>query len=67
MAELSGQEAAIEISEKNPDVPIVLMSGYDEIEVNNNFDESVLAGTLQKPVANKVLLEMLSSVMGKKK
>lgn len=66
MPKLSGQEVAMKISQAGHYVPMLLMSGYDEGEVNNEFDESILAGTLQKPVSNKALLEMLDSILHNK-
>lgn len=65
MPKLNGQEAATKIKEKNSDVPIVLLRGYDECEVNTHFNDSILAGTLQKPVSRKTLIETLGSVMNK--
>ncbi|MBT4763244.1 MAG: response regulator [Bdellovibrionaceae bacterium] len=63
MPRLSGQEAAIEINKLNPNVPIVIMSGYNENEFSENFDLSILTKSLQKPIGIKELIEALDSTL----
>ena len=49
MPGLSGEEVVRQIRELRPRVPIILMSGYDELETAARFAEQVLAGFLHKP------------------
>ncbi|MCJ8331712.1 MAG: response regulator [Lentisphaeria bacterium] len=57
MPKLNGQEAAVKIHKINQDVPIILMSGYSNIENDNDFDELILSCSLHKPVAIAQLIE----------
>ena len=49
MPVLSGEEAFLRFREVNPKVPIVLSSGYNQLEATRRFTGKGLAGFLQKP------------------
>jgi two-component system, cell cycle sensor histidine kinase and response regulator CckA len=49
MPVMNGEEALRKIKAIRSDIPVVLSSGYNEIEAMGRFAESGLAGFLQKP------------------
>ncbi len=66
MPQLGGAEAALELRRLNPNIPIVAMSGYGDVEVMERFSGSEVDDFLPKPfrpdqLAAKVR-EVLSSV-----
>jgi PAS domain S-box-containing protein len=52
----SGEHAVNELRRVRPDVPLVLMSGYDESEATARFARKGLAGFVQKPFRAEALL-----------
>jgi nitrogen-specific signal transduction histidine kinase/CheY-like chemotaxis protein len=56
MPRLSGQEALARIHQLNPDVPVLVMSGYSAEEVASGFAPGGVRGFLQKPFAPAELL-----------
>jgi CheY-like chemotaxis protein len=59
MPGLSGGETFAEIRKLHPDLPVVLMSGYDEEEAIRDFKTSDLAGFLRKPFLQRELSAIL--------
>lgn len=49
MPELDGREALIEIRKVDPDIPIIITSGYCEYDIVSKFSEEKISGFLQKP------------------
>jgi CheY-like chemotaxis protein len=49
MPVLGGAEAATELRQIQPDVPIVAMSGYGDIEVMQRFSDAAVDDFLSKP------------------
>ena len=49
MPRMDGAEAFRRIRALRPDVPVLLISGYDEAEATSRFTEKGLAGFIQKP------------------
>ena len=49
MPDLDGEATFYVLHGINPDVPIILMSGHDEQEINRRFGKEGLAGFLAKP------------------
>jgi CheY-like chemotaxis protein len=49
MPRLGGAEAATELRQIQPDVPIIAMSGYGDIEVMQRFSEAGVEDFLPKP------------------
>lgn len=53
----SGEQTMRELHKVNPAVPIILSSGYNEVEATRLFIGKGLVGFLQKPYSTKSLLE----------
>lgn len=49
MPGLTGQETLVQLQTINPEVKVLLSSGYSEIEVSGRFAKLGVAGFLQKP------------------
>jgi PAS domain S-box-containing protein len=63
MPHLSGLEAFREIHRIRTDVPVILMSGYNEEDATSCFDGRGLAGFLHKPFKPAELREKLRAVL----
>lgn len=61
MPGLSGQQTLLRLKEINPDVQVLLSSGYSRQEVNGLFANLGVAGFLQKPYNALRLLEIVKS------
>lgn len=59
MPVMDGLETWLEIQQINPQVPVMLMSGYSEIEVVQRFHGRQLAGFIQKPFCQQQLAEKI--------
>ena len=55
MPEMNGEEAFREIRRLRAEVPVILSSGYNELEATRRFTAKGLAGFLQKPFTPKEL------------
>ncbi|MBW2293238.1 MAG: PAS domain S-box protein [Deltaproteobacteria bacterium] len=64
MPQMDGEEAFREIRNIDPNVPIVLCSGYSEQEATQRFADKGLAGFIQKPFSMAALREKLTKVLG---
>ena len=60
MPEMNGEETFREIRRIRADVPVILSSGYNEIEATRRFTAKGLAGFLQKPFTPKELTQKLA-------
>jgi two-component system cell cycle sensor histidine kinase/response regulator CckA len=60
MPEMNGEETFREIRRVRSDVPVILTSGYNEIEATRRFTAKGLAGFLQKPFTPKELTQKLA-------
>jgi two-component system, cell cycle sensor histidine kinase and response regulator CckA len=49
MPQLGGAEAAVELRQIQPDIPIIAMSGYGDIEVMQQFSDAAVDDFLPKP------------------
>ena len=63
MPKMSGREAFHEMRRIRPDVPVILCSGYTERDARGRFEETDLAGFLQKPFETEALLAKLRGVL----
>ncbi len=54
----SGLQVLREIREMDSHVPVVVCSGYSEVEVMRRFDGVRFSGTIQKPFTGRELIEM---------
>ncbi len=57
MPGLSGEETHKRLHEINPNIPILLTSGYSEVEVSERFMGSKIDGFIQKPYTFEMLIE----------
>ncbi|MCP4292785.1 MAG: response regulator [bacterium] len=64
MPRLNGGEAQQAIHAIRPDVPIVIMSGYNEQEVVDRFRDVGIAGFLQKPAEMRIVAQTIRRAMG---
>jgi len=62
---LSGEEALNRLLAIRPDVPILLSSGYNQIEVIKRFTGRGIAGFIGKPYSSATLLEKINFVGGR--
>ena len=67
MPEMSGEETFRAIRRVREDVPVILTSGYDEVEATSRFTSKGLAGFLQKPFAPDELAAKLAAALAPSK
>jgi CheY-like chemotaxis protein len=63
MPMLGGSEAASELRRLQPDIPIIAMSGYGDIEVLRRFSESGVSDFLPKPFTPEELAAKVRDVL----
>ncbi len=63
MPGLSSEETLLELRKINPEVPVLLSSGYSEVEVVDRFADFGAVGFLQKPYKINRLLEVVRACM----
>ena len=63
MPKMNGEETFLELRRLNPNVQVVLTSGYTEMEITTRFADMGLAGFIQKPYALRSLTEGLSPIL----
>jgi len=66
MPVMNGEETLRRLKLINPTVPILLSSGYNEMEAIQRFAGKGLAGFVQKPYTSTRLAETLRSLLGEK-
>ena len=64
MPVMNGEEALRQIKILNPHVPVLLTSGFNEMEAIQRFAGKGLAGFVQKPYSSARLAEKLKAVLG---
>jgi CheY-like chemotaxis protein len=67
MPRMNGEEALREIRRVRTDVPVILTSGYNEIEATRRFTARGLAGFLEKPFTPSDLAGKLMKVLPHKR
>jgi len=65
MPEMGGEETFREIRRVRDDVPVILTSGYNEIEATRRFTSKGLAGFLQKPFTPDDLATKLAAAFAR--
>ena len=65
MPRMNGETAARRMREIDADVPIILMSGFDEGEMATRFRDAGMAGFVQKPFEIRTLRETLRQATGR--
>jgi CheY-like chemotaxis protein len=63
MPVMGGEETLAALQEINPDVPVILSSGFDEAEAGEKFSDPRPALFLQKPYTAERLLAAISAVL----
>ncbi|MCP4422267.1 MAG: PAS domain S-box protein [Chloroflexi bacterium] len=63
MPGMNGAETFRELQQLNPNVRVILSSGYNQIEATNRFAEKGLAGFLQKPYTINALTETVKQYL----
>ena len=56
MPEMSGREVLSELGRRGSRVPVLVMSGFSEMEVNRHFGGLRIAGILEKPFPRRIWL-----------
>jgi len=64
MPVMNGEDALKKIKAIRPDIPVVLSSGYNEVEAVSRFETSGLAGFLQKPYTATALAGKIRKALG---
>lgn len=59
MPDLDGEEVLKELLKINPQVPVIISSGYTPDDITNRFKKNEIAGFLQKPYQLSELLEAI--------
>ena len=62
MAGMDGYETFTQIRKYNPDVKVVLISGFTEKEATRYFGSDDLAGFLPKPISEKALSDVIKKL-----
>ncbi len=65
MPVMSGEEALDRMRELEGGIPVILSSGFNEVETLRRFEGKGLAGFLQKPYKTTALLEKVKAAMGR--
>ncbi len=65
MPEMNGNEVLREIRLINPDMPVIMSSGYDEQEVTSRFEDNNLSGFVQKPYQSDMLRSAIRKALTK--
>lgn len=63
MPGITGAETLRRIHEIRPDMPVVVMSGYDEEEASGRFEGKELAGFLEKPFSSGALTAAVEAAL----
>ncbi len=65
MPQMNGEDAFREFRRIRSDVPVILMSGYNEQDATTQFAGKGLSGFLHKPFKPQELMRLLQQVLGK--
>jgi CheY-like chemotaxis protein len=63
MPVMGGEQALPLLHEANPDIPVILSSGFDEKEVTRRFSRLKPTSFLQKPFTAQRLIEAVAAVL----
>lgn len=63
MPEMSGEETFDRLKQIQPDVPIIISSGYDEADASRRFTGKGVSGFLKKPYTAETLAERTSAAL----
>lgn len=63
MPGLSGEETLNEMKKINPEVKIIITSGYSESEISERFSDTGISGFIQKPFKTKSLSDKINEIL----
>ncbi len=63
MPVMNGYELLREIKQINPELPIIISSGFGDVDINSHITDGEVAGFLSKPYSFAQMRELLKSVM----
>ena len=63
MPRMSGEETFLKMHRQWPNVPVILMSGYSEVDTSPGFLDRGLAGFIQKPYDILTLKDTIRTVL----
>jgi len=63
MPAMDGHEALIELRKIDAQLPIIISSGYSEVDINTQFEGEDISGFLQKPYQFEDLLQVIDNAM----
>ena len=66
MPVMNGEEALHRIRDVRPEVPVLMSSGYDQVEFHNKFRGSKSVSFLQKPYTANLLLDQVQTILAKR-
>ena len=61
---MTGEETFRQLKTINPDVKVILSSGFNEVEAIRRFTRKGLAGFIQKPYTSSQLAKKIKSILG---
>ncbi len=64
MPGMNGEEVLRHLRQRRPDLPVVLMSGYSELEVSNRFAGDGPTAFVQKPFSVETMRSTLRGILG---
>jgi DNA-binding NtrC family response regulator len=65
MAVMGGEEALDRMKAIRPAVPVIISTGYGELEAARHFAGKDMAGLLEKPYTVNQLMEAIAAVLGR--
>jgi CheY-like chemotaxis protein len=63
MPKMNGEEALIQIREINPDVPVIITSGYSDPQKLELVSKQKIAGIIKKPFRIDKLLTQIRTIL----
>lgn len=63
MPKMDGAEVFAEIRKKEPDLPIMIISGYTEYEIRSQFAGKTVSGFIQKPFSTREFMEKVGDAL----
>jgi DNA-binding NtrC family response regulator len=63
MPKMGGEETFREIRRRSSSVPVILTSGYSQVEATRRFTAQDLAGFLEKPFTTESLATKLRAIL----
>lgn len=65
MPQINGLDALVDIKEKHPDIPVVMVTGYNFVETANEATQRGANGYIVKPFKSEDVLKVVEKYMNK--